>query len=43
MGWRGGEREKLGGKVREESKLGPAAPSHARKGGVEVDMAGNSP
>ena len=39
---RGGDREKLGGKVREEFRLGPASPSHAGKGDDEVDRTGNT-
>ena len=42
-GSRGVERERLGGKVREESTLGTAAHSRSCKGAVEVNMAGNSP
>ena len=40
---RGGDREKLGGKVREEFRLGTAGPSNGGRGAVKVDTAGNSP
>ena len=39
---REGERKKLEGKAREESRLGPAAPCCAGKGSVEVNKAWNS-